>query len=126
EETFFYENLDRLLDGMAGQIAAAAQQAGGNALQESVLDADYFLAVARTLLKGTNVLTALGQDARVAATLKSIKADPPHLDTCFDLFGAPRAVDFSQFKIRGHYENSPRLGRYFQSVMWLGRTDLRL
>ena len=126
EETFLYENLDRLLDGMAGKLAEAAAQTGTGALKDSVLDADYFLAVARTLLKGTNVPTALGQEARVAKTLAAIREEEPRLDTCFDLFGALRAVDFSQFKIRGHYENSPRLGRYFQSVMWLGRTDLRL
>lgn len=125
EETFLYENLDRLLDGMAAKVAEAAAQAGGGVLKESVLDADYFLAVARSLLKGKPVPSALSQDARAATTLKAIREEPK-LDTCFDLFGAPRAVDFSQFKVRGHYENSPRLGRYFQSVMWLGRTDLRL
>lgn len=126
EETFLYENLERLLDGMAGKLAAAAAQAGQGVLKDSVLDADYFIAVARTLLKGKPVPSALGQDARVAKSLKAIQDPEPKLDTYFDLFGAPRAVDFSQFKVRGHYENSPRLGRYFQSVMWLGRTDLRL
>jgi hypothetical protein len=126
EETFLYENLDRLLDGMAGKLAEAAGQVGNGVLKDSALDADYFLAVARTLLKGKPAPSALGQDARVAKTLEAIRAEEPELDTCFNLFGAPRAVDFSQFKVRGHYENSPRLGRYFQSVMWLGRTDLRL
>jgi len=33
-------------------------------------------------------------------------------------------VDFSQFKVRGHYTHSERLGRYFKCVMWLGRIDL--
>ncbi len=126
EETFLYENLDRLLDGMAGKVAEAAAQAGNGMLKDSVLDADYFLAVARTLLKGKPTPSALGEDARVAKTIAQITATEPQLDTCFDLFGAPRAVDFSQFKVRGHYENSLRLGRYFQAVMWLGRTDLRL
>jgi len=126
EETFLYENLDRLLDGMAGKITEASTQAGGGVLKDSVLDADYFLAVARSLLDGRPVPSALNQDARVAKTLAAIQEPEPKLDTCFDLFGAPCAVDFSQFKVRGHYENSPRLGRYFQCVMWLGRTDLRL
>lgn len=126
EETFLFENLDRLLDGMAGKVAEATAQVGTGALKDSVLDADYFLAVVRTLLKGKPAPSALGQDARVAKTLAAIRELEPKLDTCFDLFGAPRAVEFSQFKVRGHYENSPRLGRYFQTVMWLGRTDLRL
>ena len=50
----------------------------------------------------------------------------------FDLFGTDpllgtnRWVDFSQFKIRGHYTASARLSRYFQTMMWCGRIDLRL
>lgn len=126
EETILYENLDHLLDGMAGKVAEAAAQAGGGVLKDSVLDADYFLAVARSLLDGHPVPGALSQDARVAKTLAAIREAEPKFDPCFDLFGAPRAVDFSEFKVRGHYVNSPRLGRYFQCVMWLGRTDLRL
>ena len=42
------------------------------------------------------------------------------------LFGECRIVDFSQFKVRGHYEESVSLGRYFQAMMWLGRIDLRV
>ena len=126
EETFLHDNLNALLDAMAAKLPEAAAQVGSSALEPSLLDADYFLAVARTLLKGKPVQSLLGQDQRVRKTIEAIQEPEPKLDTCFDLFGEPRAVDFSQFKVRGHYENSPRLGRYFQSVMWLGRTDLRL
>lgn len=37
-----------------------------------------------------------------------------------------RELDFSQFKPRGHYEDSEELQRYFRATMWLGRTDFRL
>jgi hypothetical protein len=37
-----------------------------------------------------------------------------------------RWVDFSQFTVRGHYDNSDRLRRYFKTMMWCGRIDLRL
>src|SRR5690606_28203139 len=37
-----------------------------------------------------------------------------------------RRMDFSQFTIRGHYTQEPELGRYFQAMMWLGRTELYL
>jgi hypothetical protein len=40
-----------------------------------------------------------------------------------DFMGFCRVVDFSQ-SVRGHYEHSERLGRYFQCVMWLARIDL--
>src|SRR5206468_4077836 len=40
--------------------------------------------------------------------------------------GTNRAVDLSQFKIRGHYDRSVGLGRYFQAFMWTARADLRI
>ncbi len=35
-------------------------------------------------------------------------------------------IDWSQFKIRGHYTDNPELGKYFQAMIWLGRTELYL
>ena len=40
------------------------------------------------------------------------------------LFGAPRQVDFSQFKPRGHYTQDYHLLQYFRAMMWLGRIEL--
>ena len=122
EETFLYSSAGRMLDGMAAQVAAADATAGNGVLRDSLRDADWFLAVARSLLAGTAVPSALGQDARVAATLVDIQAE--QLKQVDDFMGFCRMVDFSQFKIRGHYTRTERLGRYFQCVMWLGRIDL--
>jgi hypothetical protein len=122
EETFLFDNLNRLLTGMSSELPEAAAQAGQGILKDSVRDADYLLTVARSLLSGTRQPSVLGQDARVTAALKAIAE--LKLDDCFELFGQPRAVDFSQFKVRGHYTDSEPLGRYFQCVMWLGRMDL--
>jgi hypothetical protein len=41
-------------------------------------------------------------------------------------FGMNRLIDASQFKPRGHYFNSPALERYFRTMMWLGRVDVRM
>jgi hypothetical protein len=55
------------------------------------------------------------------------------LDACdqlalheFELFGQRRAIDFSQFKPRGRYDQSNWTKQYFRAVMWLGRVDFRL
>jgi hypothetical protein len=42
-----------------------------------------------------------------------------------EIFGSNRWVDFSQFKVRGHYDSAERMRRYFRTMMWCGRTDLR-
>jgi len=122
EHLWLSKTLEEILDGMAGQIQTAQQEASGGPLEASVLDADYFLTVARTLLKGTTVASALAQGERVQQTLTAISNQTFH---CFTVFDYPRWVDFSQFKPRGHYEQSERLRRYFRATMWLGRIDLR-
>src|SRR6185369_15120119 len=96
---------------------------GKGVLSESLTDADYFLAMARSLLAGKQVATTLNQEARVAQTLQAVEAQQLHK---FVLFGRERQMDFSQFKVRGHYENSDLLKKYFKAMMWCGRIDLRI
>ena len=121
EESYLFNSVETILNGMAGQLPRASLDVGAGALRESLLDADYFLAVARSLLAGQAVPSKLGQDARVATTLADIQG--LQLKEIGDFFGSCRVVDFSQFKPRGHYTHSHRLSRYFQTVMWLGRID---
>jgi hypothetical protein len=125
EETYLFNSVQAMLDGMAAQITAASAQVGSGVLKDSLLDADYFIAVARSLLAGTNrtpVPSQFGQDARVAETIAGVSAE--QLQTVPDFMGFCRVVDFSQFKVRGHYTHTERLGHYFQCVMWLGRIDI--
>lgn len=143
EETYLFESVERMLDGMAAQLARAASEAGDGPLKESIRDADYFLGVARSLLASPYVPpsssrfqrpdptfdrawlvvpSSLGQDARIAETLADVKAE--QLKQVPDFMGFCRMVDFSQFKVRGHYTHSARLGRYFRCLMWLGRIDM--
>ncbi len=89
-------------------------------LTNSIADARFFLTVAAYLLKGEapppgdvtyDTFTAIERLAYVES---------------FPLFGATRPVDFSQFAVRGHYERTPTLGRYFRAMMWLSRVDFRM
>jgi len=121
EETYLFNAVETMLAEMAAQVPDAAGEAGAG-LSDSLLDADYFLAVARSLLAGAPVATRLNQDARVAETLTDVRAE--QLKQVENFLGFCRVVDFSQFKVRGHYDHSERLRRYFQCVMWLGRIDL--
>jgi hypothetical protein len=123
EETYLAQSLDEILAGMAAGLPEAHKDYGKGVLADAVSDADYFLTVARSLLAGKPVKSQLDQDGRVAKTLK--KCDDLQIED-FNLFGRKRSVDFSQFKVRGHYENSELLKRYFRAMMWCGRIDLRV
>lgn len=123
EESYLAGSLDQILTGMQERIPQAASQYGNGVLGASLLDADYFLAVARSLLAGKAVNTYLNQNARVAETLKAVEGQQMQE---FNLFGGQRMMDFSQFKVRGHYENSEVLKKYFRAMMWCGRVDLRI
>ena len=66
------------------------------------------------------VPSKLGTDAKVLEQLKNV-ASLEQRGT--ELNGARLAVDYSQFKPRGHYTESDALKRYFRAMMWLGRAD---
>src|SRR5262249_44251394 len=125
ETHYLHSSLTAILWSMHAKVPDAQKEYGQGVLADSVKDADYFLAVAMSLLSGMDKSgpTHLKQEERVNKTLKAC-ADLK-MET-FNLFGRERKVDFSQFKVRGHYEKSETLKRYFKAMMWLGRTDLRV
>eukprot|EP00803_Ostreobium_quekettii_P009374 evm.model.scf_1580EXC.2 EVM.evm.TU.scf_1580EXC.2 scf_1580EXC:32233-33240(+) len=127
EERWLAPALGRLLEGMRGAVAAAAQSLGATVLHQGVHDADYFLTVAAGLMNPkqpfAQVASVLGHDQVVGQTLAAIEAGQL---TTFELFGTDRMVDFSQFKPRGHYTRSEALRRYFRAMMWCGRVELRM
>lgn len=122
EETGFQPTLSDLIVSMSAQVPALWAQATGTAMPNGVLDADYFLAVARSLVSGVNNYGSLGQTTRVNTTLNAINAQTSAM---INLFGENRTVDFSQFTVRGHYANSATLTRYFRAMIWCGLADFR-
>jgi hypothetical protein len=123
EETFLSRSLDVLLAEIAAKLPEVWAAAGEGVLKESIRDADFYLAVARSLLRGEPVPSTLDQDSRVAAMLSDIRS---YALKKIELFGECRTVDFSQFSPRGHYLHTEGLKRYFQCSMWLGRMDFML
>ena len=122
EETCFQQTLSNLVVSMSAQVPTLWAQSAGTAMTSGVLDADYFLAVAQSLVSGVNNYGSLGQSARVTTTLNAINNLQP---LTFNLYGEPRDVDFSQFTVRGHYVNSTALTRYFRAMIWCGLADFR-
>jgi hypothetical protein len=114
----------KVLDGMRSTLVTEA--ATGTWPGETVRDVDEYLAVAATLVvyNGAAAPVAGGSSAAVSSLVAQAKAATGTASVT--LFGQSRALDFSQFTPRGHYADSSLLSPYFQAMMWLGRTDLRL
>ncbi|MBI5772786.1 MAG: DUF3160 domain-containing protein [Verrucomicrobia bacterium] len=122
EEIFLAPTLETILQNMAAQVPSVWSQVSETTQRNAVKDADYFLAVARSLITGTDNFGSLGQNSLISSTLAAINNLQPGYVSAFGTF---RSVDFSQFQVRGHYETSQRLQRYFRAMMWCGLMDFR-
>ncbi len=102
----------------------ANQYAAQPALQPMLQDLDLYLTLGLRLL-GINTPPHLTANHSVLSELANlIIAEQP---AYFNLFAAtPRLIDFSQFRPRGHYTDDEALRKYFQTMIWLGRTELML
>ena len=125
ERTYLSVELGNALDAMHTAWPGLNAKYGSTAgMRASLDDVDVFLTVARNLLDEGSHPSMGGNDGTVQQILGLIDAQQP---ASYPLFNnAPRIYDFSQFKPRGHYTRSPVLSRYFQAMMWLGRTEFRL
>jgi hypothetical protein len=119
ERAVLVPSLVQLLTGMRARIATQVQDT------TLAADVDFYLSVALSLLNNSVVAPVSGaSQAEVEAIFALAQAAEGHRKVV--LFGTGRDEDFSQFKPRGHYTNSPELANYFKAMMWLGRVDLRL
>ena len=123
EEEFLISWLGEILDTTLTELDKAQT---GSPVPESVIqDLDVFLTVGKCLLTGPQTPSVTGAvDSKVEDLLGKIEAAQGL--SSLSLFGAVVDYDFSQFKVRGHYTESEELGRYFKSMMWLGRTNFLL
>jgi hypothetical protein len=125
ELTWLLPSFDEALTAMWFEWGTlAAGYAGEPGLQAALDDVDVYVTVAWSLLSGQPMPSAGGNGAAVAEILALIEAEIPAQYPLFN--DVPRTIDFSQFKPRGHYAEYEELSRYFQAMMWLGRTEFRL
>jgi hypothetical protein len=125
ERTILIQKLDTLLSKIHNQLPAlAARYSSTPAMKTMMNDLDVYLAVPRMILGSASAPKFAENMSTVQNLLSLIKSAQP---ASFKLFAQNnRTIDFSQFTIRGHYTQSPDLGRYFQAMIWLGRTELYL
>jgi hypothetical protein len=122
ETNVLIPTLKALLADMHADLASGA---GGDLSVQARRDVDMYLTVARQLL-GETTATTVTDETDVDTTSLVRSATAANGIATVSLFGEPRDIDFSQFKPRGHYAGDPTLEAYFRSMIWLGRTDLRM
>jgi hypothetical protein len=120
ERSVLIPQLERLLRRMRDRLGS-----GTGMSDEVVIDTDFFLSVAYSLLKGEVADPVVGASQNKIAEFYNAAQGTGVIENRI-LFGVNRRIDFSQFKPRGHYEGDEELERYFRSMMWLGRIDLRM
>jgi hypothetical protein len=115
---------------MAAKLAKAAEEEfklHGNAsplLKEALLYNLIYFTVAAKLFDPKFVSADLVA-ADVNALLKSIQAASGPIPSL--IHPVPLGdEDFTQYKVRGHYERTKTLQRYFRGMMWFGRRSLLL
>jgi len=125
EEEVLFNSLDTLLSSLHNQLGELDDTYGDSPIMETSLkDLDVYLSVPRILL-GNNVdLYYASNQERVDTVLYFIDKESLFRYPLFSK--VPRDLDFSQFTVRGHYTQSEKLSKYFQAMMWLGRTELYL
>jgi hypothetical protein len=131
------------------EVEREFSQKPGQDVATALTDVDLYLTVARNLLEGAGTSpedksfwasretwhgellmpSTTGKNAEALEILKrvsSLKMELPDraCSGCTSIYGGKRAVDWSQLRPRGHYEDSLELRRYFRTLMWLGRADL--
>lgn len=127
EESVLIPRLREVLGGMHGRVGPLTKKYEGNdEVQVALGDLDIYLTVALRLLNGTPQIEPYDRSRRdvVEEILGYVETESPANIPLFS--EESRFMDFSQFTIRGHYTQSEQLGRYFQSMIWLGRTELYL
>lgn len=96
----------------------------GTPLERDALNALAYLAVAQKLIDPAVTPPAQVKDV-VAAEIAKIDAHAG-IDDSRIFAASGMKEDYSQYVPRGHYTRSETLKRYFRSMMWLGRMNLRV
>lgn len=125
EEDILIAKLDLLLARLHTQLPALVlRYASNSAMKQQLIDVDVYLTIPRILLGNPVAPVFTESAAGVDALLDLIKAEQPQE---YKLFSTTlRFIDFSQFTVRGHYTQSEPLKKYFQAMIWLGRTEMYL
>jgi hypothetical protein len=116
-----------LLQTIHEELPGLVDRYSSNAGMQAMLhDVDLYLTVPRKMLDPTAQPYFPATVPQVASVLQNIGELQPAYSALFT--STPKRIDFSQFKVRGHYDDppNPKLADYFKAMIWLGRIEIYL
>jgi len=127
EERVLIPKLISMLAGLQTQMPTLATRYQHDPqMGPSLADLDLYLTVARRLLGQTVTPYFLATTSSTNDILQMIAGGQPVKGAAPLFADSLRWVDYSQFTPRGHYTRTKALTQYFQSMIWLGRTEFYL
>lgn len=123
EEGVLIPMMDEALEKMIVQLANTSYDSS-ELVQLAVRDADLYITMARKLLMGAENVNPIFGSNLDKTMLILTKIDQLQMSSVLLFAKTPRTIDFSQFKPRGHYTRTEELKKYFQLMMWLGRSEI--
>lgn len=129
EGSLMMSNIKEYLTALYNDFPEYASKYGGS-LGINMQDVDLYLTVALSLIEDKTMQTRLASQENYNQIMQAIAGEQLTGVQLFTDSNRMRSVDFSQFKVRGHYVFSEgdrwNLEPYFRTMMWLGRIDFPL
>lgn len=134
EREILSSNLETLLKKMYDDFPTLAATYANKDIDKSLSDIDLYLCVAYALITDKPQQVRLATNESYQMVMDAIGKENMETIPLFCDEPQFRTIDFSQFKVRGHYVYSiedkmmryKSLEPYFRAMMWLGRIDFFL
>ncbi len=124
EEEVLYEHLSDGLSKLKTELKLINLADKNEKFKQAALDVDVYVSIAEKLLNGKTTPIYEENKIIIDEILKYIQEET-YIETKI-FSNSFKGFDFSQFTPRGHYTQNAKLSKYFQSLMWLGRTELMI
>lgn len=111
--------------------ALVAKYQANTELHSALADLDLYITMAKSLFDEKELRSQFNQQEQIDTVWQAVQAEQAVDMPLFSV--KKRHLDFSQFKVRGHYtrqiwdgQEMVSLANYFRAMMWLGRIDFFL
>jgi len=126
EDQLFYPRLAAITSALEDNAKLQYLETVGTSLEAEALHTWAYFALAEQLVLQEPPSLDGTVAGLVEPDLENVLAHSAMTQSAVLTFNVEYLEDFSQYKPRGHYSRSEQRKRYFRTMMWYGRANLRL